>query len=402
MENEIKQPSETKGNVVVNLFIMNNIFYLLSALLMVIGCYLVLAPFQQVTRSIADLLIYFFVVNFYEAILIVTAIYIIVKKNVVRDGAILLVIEGFFLADATLINSVYYFYNIWFGLIINAIILVLALVKITFIVSYLQLSLSKAFYRFIALGLTYLYLFTAIGILGIQKGFVGSAMLFVIWSVAGLIPVALIGLAGKADGESEMFTDFRRKAQAIFSLALIGLLIIHIATVNWILSAPFYLCYLATFFISLAVILPELSPRRKAERRFHWLQYALPIAAILITLDFPNELVFKASSYFPITLSPLRLSLVLIALSFGYFYLLYQRWSFILYSGMMLLFASFGYEVGVIAERVADIARWIWRRMPETRKDWGILSIISALVLFACGFLVSLRKAKLVSLGRKE
>ncbi|MBI5779776.1 MAG: hypothetical protein HZA49_10055 [Planctomycetes bacterium] len=399
MENEIKQPSELKGNVVVNLFIRNNIFYLLSALLMVIGCYLVLAPFQQITRSIADLLIYFFVVNLYEAILIAAALYIIAKKNVVRDGAILLVIEGFFLADATLINSVYYFYNIWFGLIINAIILILAMVKITLIVSYLQLSLSKAFYRFIALGLTYLYLFTAIGILGIQKGFVGSAMLFVIWSVAGLIPVALIGLAGKTDGESESFTDFRKKAQAIFSLALIGLLIVHIATVNWILSAPFYLCYLATFFISFAVILPELMPRRKAERRFHWLQYALPIAAILITLDFPTDLIF---SYFPITLSPLRLSLILIALSFAYFYLLYQRWSFIFYSGLLLLLASFGYEVGVIAERVADIARWIWRRMPETRKDWGILSIISALVLFACGFLVSLRKAKLVALSRKE
>jgi len=395
MEEETKQPS---GGGIINLVMRHNVFYLLSALLMIIGCYLALQPFQQFSRSITDLIVRFALINFYEAFLIVTALYIIIKKNVIRDGTILLLIEGFFLADATLMNSVYYLQNIWVGIIINTVSVGLAFLKIYIIIRYLNLSFSKAFYRFISLGLIYLYFFPAPIFYGLKQGFDSAVMLFIIWSAAGLIPATLIGISRKVSKPSE----FSEKAQIVFSLILLCLLLIHLSSSTWMFSATFYLCYLATFLITFAVILPELKSRWKEERLFHWLQYALSAGAILITLDFPNDFIFKASKFFPITISPLRLSLTLTALSFAYFYIVYRKRLFIAY-GLLLLLSSFmGYEIDMIATNFADIAKWVHKQLPKTSKDWGIISIISSLVLFICGFLVSLKKSKFISLTKNQ
>lgn len=384
---------ETKidvGKVIKDLFIRQNVFYLMSALFMILGCYLALKPFQQVTRSLTDLIIYFALINTYEALLVITAIYITVKKNVVRDGIVLLFLECFFLADATLMNSVYYLQGLWTGITINAIILLLAGLKVFFVARYMKLAFPRSFYVFLALGLAYLYMFTAFAAYELKQVYDKSILLYVIWTVAGLIPLFLIRIKGNTQANTGVLSELTRKAQVILPLIIIGLTIIHLATFNWIISETFYPCFLSTFLISLATILPEFMPRLKEEKRLTQLQYVLIIAGILFTLGFPNILRFK----WLVTFSPLTISLVLAAMAFIYFSLIYRRVLYGVYSVLLITTALIGSDAEIIVERIGKGIEWVFRKLPRTSKDWGILSIIAAFVLFLIGFLISLRKSK--------
>jgi hypothetical protein len=378
------------GKIIKDLFIRQNVFYLLSALFMILGCYLALKPFQQVTRSLADLIIYFALINTYEALLVITAIYITVKKNVVRDGVVLLFLECFFLADATLMNSVYYLQGLWTGITINAIILLLAGLKVFFVARYLKLLFPRSFYLFLALGLAYLYMFTAFAAYELKQVYDKSILLYIIWTVAGLIPLFLIRIKGNTQANTGALSELARKAQVILPLIIIGLTIIHLATFNWIVSETFYPCFLSTFLISLATILPEFMPRLKEEKRLIQLQYALILAGILFTLGFPNILRFK----WLVTFSPLTISLVLSAMAFVYFGLIYRRVLYGVYSVLLITTALIGSDAEIIIERIEKGIEWVFRKLPRTSKDWGILSIIAAFVLFLIGFLISLRKSK--------
>ncbi|MBI4834025.1 MAG: hypothetical protein HY811_04295 [Planctomycetes bacterium] len=394
---ESDKPKEPKKSL-KELLMFNNPFYLISALLMIIGCYLVLSPFQQGARSLADILIYLSIVNVYEVILIVTAIYIMVKKQVFRDGIILLIIEGFFLADVTLINPVFQFQGLWAGLFLSMLAIGLSATKIFLIVKYLNLSLSPIFYRFMVIGMVFLYLFGNIIALGIRQGFNNEMLMFIIWSTAGIIPIALLGISNKK-GES---SGFREKTHLAFSLILSSMAFIHLATMTWIVSSTFYLCFLATFLIAFAVIIAELKPHWKEGKILHWIQYALPISAVLITLDFPAKLVLNKSALVPIAISPLRISLTLSALVFFYFFMVYRRKLPLGFSAIFLLISFMGYDLTMIGKTIERWLEWIEDLLPETKEQWGIVSIIGAFVVFIFGFLVSLKKAKLMSLHNNE
>ncbi|MFA5793612.1 MAG: hypothetical protein WC980_00880 [Candidatus Brocadiia bacterium] len=378
-----------------DLFIRQNVFYLMSALFMILGCYLALKPFQQITRSLADLIIYFALINTYEALLVVAAIYVIVKKNVIRDGTVLLLIEGFFLVDATLMNSVYHLYSIWAGIIFNLMILGLAALKIQLVARYLKLDFPKAFYRFIGLGLAYLYLFTAFISYGIKQAYDSTMLMFIVWSVAGLIPVVLIGIAESKEDLNRPFAEFCRKAQVAFSLIVMCLLLIHLATATWIASAPFYLCYLVTFLISFAFILPELKPRLKAANQVHWFQYALITASILFCIEFPKELIFKI----PVIMSPLRLALIMTAVVFASSYWAYKRKVYLAYSVFFIGNALLGYSFSIIWDNLTLITDRITGFLPDSNQKWGIFSIIAAFMLLVFGFLVSLNKSKMMAVN---
>ncbi|MFH1231058.1 MAG: DUF4190 domain-containing protein [Planctomycetota bacterium] len=373
-------------------FIINNPFYLLSALLMIIGCYLVLSPFQQISRSITDILIYLGIVNFYEAILIITAIYLMVHKKIIRDGVILLLIECFFLADVTLMSPVYQFYGVWDGIALSLTVTILAILKIYFIVRYLNLHFNWAFYCFAIIGLFFLYLSGNAIFIGIKEGINNPMLLYIIWSIAGLIPAILIGISGRLQKTDGFLSIFNQKAQVVFVWIVIGLTLIHLGTITWIVDATFYLCFISTLFISLAVIVPKLAPRWGEAEKLSWM-YILPLSAILITAYVPLELVLDKSRFFPVTLSPLRINLILAAWAFAYFYIVYRQKLCLVFGSACLLSSVLGNDFESIFQ--------VFEKGPQTKKGWGIVSIIGAFVLFICGFLVSLRKSRIISLTKE-
>src|SRR5689334_18863840 len=81
-----------------------NPFYLLSAACMLFGCIALTNSSSWSPIKLQRLLILTATLNFYELLLIGLALFLIVRRGLWRDGAILLILEAFFLVDVTFLN----------------------------------------------------------------------------------------------------------------------------------------------------------------------------------------------------------------------------------------------------------------------------------------------------------
>src|SRR5688500_11080747 len=100
-----RKPRTAGGQDLLEFLIEHNPFYLLSAGCMLLGC-LVLANTMSFTPVRAGRLLALIVtLNVYEAVLIALGLLLIVRRNLVRDGRVLLVLEAFFLVDVTFLGN---------------------------------------------------------------------------------------------------------------------------------------------------------------------------------------------------------------------------------------------------------------------------------------------------------
>src|SRR5207244_783330 len=100
--------------------------------------------------------------NVYELMLIALALFLIVKRRLVRDGTILLMLEAFFLVDVTFLNSELFTASLRVGTIANALLLALAFVKITAIFVGLGISLRDGAFALILIELAMLFVMPGI------------------------------------------------------------------------------------------------------------------------------------------------------------------------------------------------------------------------------------------------
>src|SRR5258708_24421965 len=79
-----------------------NVLYLLSACLMLLGCYLISLPnLLAFRRNISELLLLLGVINIYEGLVILACGFILRRLPSSREGALLLLVEFLFLFDMT-------------------------------------------------------------------------------------------------------------------------------------------------------------------------------------------------------------------------------------------------------------------------------------------------------------
>src|SRR5438552_15522935 len=132
------RPVMTESNSVImprrSLFrfiIDHNPFFLLSAVCMLGGCLALTNSLSWSPIRLQRLLMLVVTLNIYEALLITLAIFLIAKRRLVRDCTILLMLEAFFLVDVTFLHAELFAASLRIGLVVNSIILVLAIAKVT-------------------------------------------------------------------------------------------------------------------------------------------------------------------------------------------------------------------------------------------------------------------------------
>lgn len=82
-------------------FIRHNLFYKVSALLMLVGCYLVMAPYLLAIRELPGLLKLLGAINVYEAAVIACCLFILRHEPKDNNGPLLLLVQSLFLLDGT-------------------------------------------------------------------------------------------------------------------------------------------------------------------------------------------------------------------------------------------------------------------------------------------------------------
>jgi hypothetical protein len=371
----------------------HNPFYLASALSMFAGCYqlsraLALAP-GETTKLVALIA----VLNVYEGLLIGLSIFLVVRRGLVRDGRMLLLLESAFLVDVALLASEVHASSRTGGSLVSGTLFLLAVLKIGAVARGLGVPSGPLF----GLALPPLALLLAVpGLFAalVEARVLSLPVVYVFWWGLALL-VVLQALQERRWPRAEPTTAISTAAATFRrALAVAPLLSLadHLIAAAWVqgLSTP------ACFFGPPLVALGIRSALLREPARPWWGSVSLPVAGLLLSLSPPAELVITDLT--AVALSPLRATLVAAGLAYLVAFRLHRRRVFAWGGSLCLAGALLGHSVSAIAWTLGHLTRFVVlatrRVLPRTTAQWGLLAVVSSFVLLACGALASLLRTR--------
>jgi hypothetical protein len=381
---------------ILHIILDHNPLFLLSVLCMLAGIYALDQSLAPAAGQLEKILLLLGTLNVYEALLIALAVILLIARPLLRDGKILATLEILFLADATNLNAETIFVSPRIGMLINAIILVLALTKLTILFRRLNLPFSADRFGLVAAQLALLY---AMPILfhGLHAGDATPAHAYAIWWLIGLLPVAYHVVTRLRAAPQPL--EAPHAIAAIFLAVPYLSLIAHLGFLHWIDGTPFYAADLSPVLLGLTVLLfrsPLMRRLSLSDRRI--LYVILPATAVLFSINDPFELAIHIGHHAAL----LPLPLMLLAISSALVYCLAE----FLFLPLLAveLFAAFAYIAGpppevVFAAIAADIqlvwngSVWLFKKLfPTTPTAWGALSVVASFVLLILGGAISINR----------
>ncbi|MEW6355167.1 MAG: hypothetical protein AB1696_02485 [Planctomycetota bacterium] len=251
------------GKVALGFLSRHNILYLLSAMLMLLGCYLISMPYLFRYREIGGLVVLLGIINVYEAMVILTCCFIIRRDASRPECAVLLLVELLFLFDATFtINACMPVHFSW-GIAIATASLALVFLKLLALEAGAGARVFAGAKAFLLLTAAFLCAFQSF-LMWPQAGPAAQQWLsYMVWGVFGVLPLLLLLLRLDPDRDTGSCAmpwwrtgAFRRTAVCI---ALI-LVAIQVTGQTWVHQMPFCVEFLLPAAISIAVILPVMIP----------------------------------------------------------------------------------------------------------------------------------------------
>lgn len=370
---------------VVRLLIDHNPFYLLSAFCMLAGCLTLTNSLSFSPIPQWRLLVLIATVNSYEWLLIAIALFLIVGRNLRRDGKVLLGIEALFLVDFAFLNSEIIADDLPLGLFLNAMLLLLAACKLFAILRLLGVPLWPA------LPVLLVQLLVLYGMAGLFKsvadgrqGQLPALTLYTGWWLAGTFPLLMMLLWRKVAGPC-------RDIILTFSIFALVSLLVHLCTSNWVYKVRWEPANVAPLLLGLALAtggakdVASLLARRRV-------QMILPVLAVLLSAGARDALSFGGT----ITISPLRLCLLASAGVYVHGLIVHRLPGFGVAAGLSLLLAGLGPSFGQMGATTRSIGTsgmdGVRGLLPTTATQWGVVSVVASFVLLLVGLGVSLLK----------
>jgi hypothetical protein len=375
-----------------------NPFYLLSAACMLFGCTALANSSSWSPIKLNRLLILTATLNFYEFLLIGLGIFLIARRGLRRDGTILLILETFFLVDVTFLNSEIFATNLRIGSLVNVILFLLAIAKISLIFRGLGISLTGG--AFFSAMIEMFVLFALPGVFKrlslSHNGTLSALTIYATWWVIGALPMIAALLTrdrfALREPQRSAFRQSRRIVGTLLVLPVLSL-IAHASTSNWIYSVPWCYANLSPLMLGLAVAIGACDMRVRTFGLRTKAHFFLPIAAMILAMQFPASLVFHVHFLW---FSPLRCALIGAMLVYAAGFLLHRHVLFAWAACVCFGVAGVGMSIREIMENLNAGARqtvgFSRRLWPQTMMQWGVVSVVASFVWLILGALVSLRK----------
>jgi hypothetical protein len=414
-------PRETRTRMMkprpllVRLVAEHNPFYLLSAACMLASC---LALTNTVTwNPIATkrLLTLIVTLNLYEAALLAIALFLVSggRRNL-RDGRVLLLLQAFFLADFTFLNAEIATSSNAFstGLIVNAVLFVLAAVKIGLVLRVLKPAFTLMQYGFVLLQLGILFATPSIfRWVNLHRHAIGPRDFYALWWVTALLP-AVYEVVSRFDVWRATPTSVAARAQAAPTMTYLWLpyvsLLTHFGILHYVYDTGFHAAHAAPVLLGLTLILNRVSPTSLMPRRdLMVLRFLLPLAAVMVSMG--RMFAFPLHATYPVvTLTPLNLAIDGAFLTYVWCFLRPNARLFVATWAV----AKSMYILGPTHQQMEQWLNsgWEWtatstdRMMPKTVADWGLIGLVGSFAFLAIGFWVSLsrRHGEVVALPEEE
>jgi hypothetical protein len=371
--------------------------YVLSAMFMLGGLLALNDSLDWSPLPVGNVLILIATLNVYEMLLIAVAVLLYIR-GIRRDATMLLVIEAFFLVDAGFLNAEVITQDLHLGIFVNIVLLVSAAAKLGVVFHVLHLPVRSTPYLLAMLQLGLLTTMPAV-----FKWYAknhdgrlpGLAIYGFWWAVAAL--VALYGPMLRWTDFSgapriDAFGRHRVVVGAFLGLGFVSV-VTHLAMSSWVYDVSLHAADVAPVLLGLAVMVASVPSGVLKYRKRMRVEFALPLAAIGMSMSFPDELAFRATGF---ELGPLRLILLGSALAYLHGLWLYRQIGFAWMSAGCLGAAALGSSVAVMVQNLVIINRaaadWIDAMTPRRPVHWGLLSVMSSFALLVIGLLLSLMK----------
>jgi hypothetical protein len=384
----------------------NNPFYVLSAMCMLAGLFILNDSLHFSPIPLPKFLTLIITLNVYEWLLVGLSVFLL-RRGILRDGAMLVLMEAFFLADVAFLNAEAYTAakdHPALGSVINLVLFVLAAAKIAILFRASGLSLSprsaaerNALHLYGFTLLTLALMFALPGLFWLyarhHRGNLPPHLLYAAWWAVGLLP-ALFALLTPS---SRIF-GLNSWMKAIPTLRLYALLpflslVAHVAVAHWVYKTPFYVDDLAPLAIGFAVFAGYFDRHFFTEPARSKYQLALPILAVCLSASPPSALI---ASLGPVDVSSLRLVLVAAGLVYADGLFHFRKAGFASAGVACLMFASAGPSPSAMAANLSTLANRLSDHFdglrPKTSTHWGVLAVVGSFVLLAAGLAVSLLK----------
>jgi len=368
----------------------HNPFYLLSALCMVAGCFAINSGLAPRTAELPKLLLLLTILNGYEGVVIALGLYLIRRRGIERDGRTLLLIEAPFLVDLTFLVAEAGSVSFEAGAIVNAIVLLLAILKSAIVLRILCGRWPRGgVMSFIVAELTVLFMMPTALRWFDRAGQLGAVHFYFAWWAVGLLLIGyelqgrLFG-PGKAPDEPRVATTIRRLYTGLPLVSLIA----HLGMLHWVYLVDFSGADLAPVLLGAAVALRRLAPCLVGVR------LVLPALALLFSGN--DYQFFHQPLLGRVELTPVLLTVAAAYLIYVYSFFLRQTVLLIGGAAAVVLAIALGPTIA----QMEDFASMTWHRScdlaeeirPKTAMQWGLVSIVSGFMFLLLGAAVSLRK----------
>ena len=362
-------------------------FYLLSALLMAVGCYTVSHTLDLHAGGVRGLLGLIAVLNLYEGLLIGLGVYLMRSHRLARDGALLLILEAVFLLDAAYLNTELLSARPPGAAGLAGAVLALMAVKVCIVARALGFRVRLGDAAAIAAGLVGLVTLPTILASVSNSREVSGADLYVGWWTAAVI----MGLHGAwtamCRGEQSQ-GQVRRVVCTAYVIAMYVSLVGHLLALGWVYHVQFRLAFVAP--VVLAAV-----PWVGLHRRLFAMDMALPAAAVLLSVSVPHALQHDVGG---VQISSLRLVLWATGACYGWLAVVRRSWVFVPAIPAVLLLSLLGHDASSISTHSAQGWAFIWKVLrnyfPRGGQFWGGLAIAWAFILLVVGAARSFRTAR--------
>ncbi|MGN6724288.1 MAG: hypothetical protein ACTHLZ_00065 [Tepidisphaeraceae bacterium] len=375
----------------------HNPFYLLSAVLMLLGCLLLSNTMTWSPIALRKLLILIATLNVYELLLVGLGLYLIVKRNIARDGLMLLALEALFIVDVGFLNSELYQESLPVGLAVNLGLLALVTVKLVVIFGALGLPIVSSRFG---------VLLASMAALALQPAW----LKFISQSHDGRVPeLALYGqwwIAGALMAAYALATRFARptphpaaRAQwrgvyHLFALLALVSIIAHLGTSHWVWRCTYNGPELSPVLLGLVLILQAVPDSNFATRRD-----LNVLCVILCGIALPPAGGDGSALHvvlFGQDISPLKITAVAVYLTIGYcLFLRYFRRYMVLGLIAAAVYA-FGPSLATISSWSQQMQDWIrtaFRKYaPQSQAAWGFIALAGAFLTLGIGAIISLSR----------
>lgn len=376
----------------------HNPFYLLSAACMLASCLALTNSLSWTSIARGRLLTLIVTLNVYEAALLAIALFLIVRRQLRRDGRILLLLQAFFLADFTFLNAEIATLDVRTGLIVNACLLALAAAKMGIVIRVLRPSFTPLQFAFVVLQLAVLFgLPIVLRWHDANRGILGPRQLYAVWWTIGLLPAAYELLARL---DRPRIASVAPGAQAAPTSAYVALpfisLLAHVGILHWVYRVDYVAAHAGPLLLGFAVVLNRFSPSRLVPRKdLVLLRLLLPAAAVMVSWN--SQMTFATGLRHPVLVfTPANLTIVGAFLVYVYSFLLPHAKLALAVGAAAALAHLFGpswqQAITTVQASWTKSAAAIDPLLPKTIADWGVVGLVASFAFLAAGLCLSLRK----------